>query len=558
MKFLKISGVVIVILSAALYFYSDFFMEEKLKAELTKIINTDSLGYYNFSIKKLDLSIVTGSITIKGVKIEPTQLALDSLHSSSNNVRVLVSFSCNKIKMKSFAIKHFLRTRELLIDQFIIENPSFIYSFNNSKKSNSKTLGLNNLFSDSFKKAELKKFIISDADIKVKNIQKEQALVHVENFNFELTDALVDTTTINRFSPFDYSNIEFSANSIKLNVSKDFEISTSNLHFNAEKNTTIITNFKLTPTYGQEKFSRLNKVQRQWVAVSLDTFKVVDINFEKLIQQGVFEINKITLTNANVGLYKDKSKPEPPLEKQLLPASALRTMKFDLSIDTIEVKKSRIVINEKSKKTSQVSYLSFENLNAQVYGFTNDPIKLASYKFLSVYAQTKVMNAANVNFEAHFDMLSLTDEHRIKAQMGSCDMEVFNKVLEPMMSVVVKSGKIISLNYQYTATDTEANGTLDFEYEDVKLDVLSSDKQAKKQGIMSLAANTVIKSQNRKDNLKNYSQGIIKMRRVQNKNVFPYLWHTVQSGIIYTMAPALSSVKKEEKKANKKGWFKKK
>ncbi len=558
MKFLKISGVVIVILSIAIYIYSGYFIEQKLKAELTKIINTDSLNYYNFSLDELDLSIVTGSITIKGVKIEPTQIALDSLQSSSNNVRVLVSFSCDRIKMKSLEIKHFLRTRELLIEKFIIDKPSFFYSFNSSKKSNAKTLGLNNLFSGSFKKAEIKQFIIDNADIKIRNIQKEQALVHVKNFNFLLTDAKIDTLTIQRFSPFDYANIEFSADSVNLNLSKEFELTTGKLVFNAERNETIITNFKLIPTYGQKKFSAMTNVQKQWVAISLDSFKVVDIHFEKFIQHGVFEINKVSLTNVNVGLYKDKSKPEPPFKKQLLPASALRTMKIDLSIDTIEVKKSRIVINEKSSKTGQLSYLSFEDLNAQVYGFTNDSIQLSANKYLSVYAQTKAMNAAKVNFEAHFDLLSTTDLHTVKAQVGSVKMKVFNKVLEPMMSVVVTSGNIISLNYQYKANDTEAKGMLDFEYENVKLEVLSEDVQAKKQNFMSLAANTVIKSNNRKDNPKNYAYGVIKAQRVQNKNIFPFLWHSIQSGIIYTMAPAFSDIKKEEKKANKKGWFKKK
>jgi hypothetical protein len=197
-------------------------------------------------------------------------------------------------------------------------------------------------------------------------------------------------------------------------------------------------------------------------------------------------------------------------------------------------------------------------LSAQVYGFSNNPIKLASHKYLSVYAQTKVMNAAKVDFKAQFDLRSQTDWHTISATVGPVKMEVFNNVLEPMMSVVVKSGKILSLDYRYTATDTEANGILDFEYENVKLDVLSTNDQSKKQGFISLAANTVIKSQNSKLNSKNYSQGIIKTKREQNKNIFPYLWHSVQSGIIYIMAPALSSVKKEEKKGKKKNWFKKK
>ncbi|MCF6352416.1 MAG: hypothetical protein L3J06_05350 [Cyclobacteriaceae bacterium] len=557
MKILRISAIVIIGLSIAIYVSSDYFIEQKLKSELTKIINTDSLNYYTFSIEKLDLSIVTGSVTIKGVKIIPTKSGLDSLESSNNNVRVLIHFFCDKIIMKEFEIKHFLRTGELIIEKFIVEKPSVKYSFNKNKNHNVKTLALNNLFSNSFKKASLGKFIINNAQIGIKDINEEQHLVKVDNFYFQLTNAMIDSSTIHRFSPFDYSNIEFSADSLHLNVSKDFELLTGALHFNAKKNTTVINNFKLKPAYSQKKFSEINAVQKQWVAITLDTFKITDIQFEKLVQHGELEINKITLVNANVGLFKDKSKPAPPFKKQLLPASALRNIKINLSIDTIEVKRSRIIINEKSKISGQVSTLSFNKLNAQVYGFTNDSTKLSVNNYLSVYAQAKIMNAAPVNFEAQFNLLSTNDTHTIKAKVGSVQMNVFNKVLEPMMLVVVKSGKIVSLNYQYTANDTEAHGVLDFEYKNVKLEVLHKVEQTKKQGFMSFAANTVIKSHNLKGE-KNYSQGVIKVQRVKNKNVFPYLWDTVQSGIVYTMAPALSDVKKEERRTGKKGWFKKK
>lgn len=558
MKIFKFFGIAILLLGVAIYASSDYFIEKKLRTELSKIINSDSLGYYNYSIKKLDLSIITGSITIKGVKIEPTQIAIDSLKKSSNNVRVLVSFSCDIIKMKGFEIKHFLKTQELIINEFIIERPLLDYSFNKKKKSNSTTLALSNLLSDSFKKATLKKFIIDRAKITIKDIDKIKPLVQLENFTFKLTNAVVDSTTIHHFSPFNYDNIEFSANSLSINIHDDFDLTTGIMSFNALKNTTTLTNFTLKPNYSQKQFSSKYPVQKQWVAIELDTLKIMNVHFEKLIQHGVFEIDKITLTNANIGLYKDKSKPAPPFKKQLLPASALRLMKIKLAIDTIEVKRSRIVINEKSKRSGQVSYLSFEDLNAQMYGFSNDSTRLISNKYLRLYAQTKIMNAAQVNLEAKFDLLSKTDYHTAKATIGGCDMTVFNKVLEPMMLVVVKSGNLKSLNYQYTANDIEANGILDFEYDNVKLEILNKEEQTKKQGFLSLAANTVIKSENLKANPKNYTQGVIKATREQHKSIFPYFWHTVQSSIIYTMAPALSDIKREEKQANKKGWFKKK
>jgi hypothetical protein len=558
MKTLKIITVVVIILGVIIYSSSDYIIEKHLTSELSKLINKDSLNYYDLSLSDLDLNILNGSITIANVKITPSKYALDSIKSSSNNVRVLMNFSCEKIKMKNFEIRHFLKTQELIIDKFIINNPSLTYLYNRQKSANKSTLVLHNIFSDSFKKAVLNHFIIDNATIEVRNIEKNNALIKVSSFDFHLTKAVMDATTIKRFSPFDYKNIEFSAEQLNLNLHEDFLMSTDNLQFNAEKNTTAINNFKLTPKYTQGNYSKKYNTQKQWVAITLDTFKISNIHFEKLIQHGIFDVGKISLDHANIGLYKDKSKPEPPFKKKLLPASALNQIQIDLSIDTIQVKNSKIVINEKSNLSGQVSYLSFDFLNALVIGFSNNKNQLLVNRFLTVDAKTKVMNSADVNFKAKFDLLSPTDNHTINVKVGSTDIKVFNKVLEPSMLVIAKSGKIVALDYAYTADDKSALGTIDFEYENVKIDVLDKDEQTKKQGFMSLAANTIIKSNNKKENTKTYTQGIIKVERVQNKNIFPYLWHTVQSGIIYVMAPTFSEIKKEEKKANKKGWFKKK
>lgn len=558
MKTLKIIGIIIILIGGITYGTADYFIEKKLTQELSKLINTDSLNYYNSSISSLDVSIVNGSITIKGVKIEPSKLALDLIGSSTPSIRVLVGFTCDKIKMRNFEIKHFLQTQELIIGAFIINQPKFTYIFNKSKSSNKNTLPLNNLFSDSFTKAILKKFIIDDASIHIRNVNKKSSLITVNNFDFELTNALMDTITIKRFSPFDYDNIKFSATSAEVNIHEDFSLSTDKINFNAEENITSIDNFKLTPNYSQENYSKKYLVQKQWVAITLDTFKVSNIDFEKLVQHGNYQISKVSIIRANVGLYKDKSSPEPAFKKQALPATAIKSIPLDLSIDTIEVLNSRIVINEKSKMSGQVSYLNFEDLNAKIHGFSNDSLKIASNNFLSINANTKIMNSAKVNFEARFDLLSKNDSHTVKASVGPSDINIYNKVLEPMMLVVAKSGKINALNYAYTADDNAASGNIDFEYENVKIEILDKEEQMKKQGFMSLAANTVIKSNNNKEHANSYTQGVIKTDRIQNKNIFPYLWHTVQSGIIYTMAPALSEVKKEEKKANKKTWFKKK
>jgi hypothetical protein len=118
-----------------------------------------------------------------------------------------------------------------------------------------------------------------------------------------------------------------------------------------------------------------------------------------------------------------------------------------------------------------------------------------------------------------------------------------------MMGVKVTGGIINSLEFSFTANDSLSTGTVDMDYEKIKLEILNekSDKKTKK-GFMTFAANTAIKSNNRKGK-STYLQGVINTTRVQEKDVWPYLWHSIQAGLVSTLAPFKNT--KEDKQQQK-------
>lgn len=550
MKALKIAGIVVATLALIVYFTSDFFLEKRLRYELSKLIAKDSVKLYEYDFSKFNLNLIDGSVKLKGVKIHPTSIALDSLHNPNNNVRVLIDATFKEIKMEGFEVQHFLKTGKIVINKFIVDKPKFIYLFNSEKEGNKSSITLDNVLSNSFTQASLDHFIIKNASITVNNIQTEKDFIVFKDFDFHLTNAYVDSETIKRFSPFNYDNIEFSIGKLTMEALEDFSVLTEHIYFNAEKNTTTLSNVKLKPKYSQKNFSKKYKVQKAWFALELDTLRLTNIDFGKLIQYGDIQVGQLKLVKANLGIFKDKTKLEPPFKKKLLPSSLLKKIPFSLSIDTIKVRNSTITINEKSPISKKVSELSLNDLNVSIYGFTNDSAQIGSNKFMVVNATTNLMRVSPVSFQARFDLTSTVDKHYIHASVGKTDATVFNKLLNPLLLVKIKSGEILGMNLSYTGDDYGCKGKMDFEYENFKIDIFNSEYHSKKQGLLSLAANTVIKSTNRKGN-GTYTEGIIKAVREQNKFIFPFIWKAVQSGIVYTMAPVMSDIKKEEKAAKK-------
>ena len=209
--------------------------------------------------------------------------------------------------------------------------------------------------------------------------------------------------------------------------------------------------------------------------------------------------------------------------------------------------------NEKSPLTQETSDLTFNDLTALVTNFSNDSAILASNQFMVANISTRVMNKAETNMNLKFDLLNKEDQFVVTGHMDSVEADVFNSVLVPMVGVKLLDGLIHNMEFEFTSMDTLSTGVMNLEYNDIKIQVLNPDsRQGKKKGFMSFAANTAIKSNNSK--LKgNYIEGIINTPRVLEKDMFPYLWHSIQSGLVSTLVPMTNTkdAKAQQKETRK-------
>lgn len=548
---LKILGGVILVLSIVAYFSYDYWLEKELKYQLSEIISKDPNSLYEYSFSKLDIHLMEGSVDLKGISIKPRTGAFDSLSSETNGVRFLLHLEMEEIELVGFEIYKFIRTGSIDVKSLIINAPTFNYYFVPGKKQAAQAMPLNNIFSENFKEADLGMFIINDARIEIIDNTKAAPAIIINHIKFELKKAHMDSITLQRFSPFDYDDIKVKAAGINVDISEDFAINSDSLIFEVEEETFTIKNFQINPKLSQEAFANKYNIQKEWFAITLDSLIINQIDFDELVETGLINIGKIEVISPNVGLYKDKRKETPPFKKKLLPASAIKSISWPIIIDTVMIENALLTINETSAHSGQKSNLTFNSLNAMLLNFTNDSSKLSESHFMTLSASTMAMNRVMTSVNMSFDLTSSIDEFMGSGNVGSIDATAFNPVLEPMMGVKVTDGIINNLEFNFVATDSLSIGTLDIDYEGIKLEVFNTDNdenKKSKKGFLSFAANTVVKTHNRSGD-SNYLQGVIHITRVYEKDVWPYLWHSIQAGLVSTLVPITNS--KEAKKQQK-------
>lgn len=539
-KILTIIGAVISVLVVGLYFTYDYWLEKKLKSHLSEIINKEPSNLYKYSFENLNIHLMEGSVDLNGITIIPTVAGYDSLAKEANGIRFLVRINMEKIEMNGFEITEFLTTGIITIKSLIVSEPKLEYLFHPRKIKTRNSLPLNSLFTDKFKEANLGQLLIKDASIIILDNTKSVPAIKINHLTFELSKAHIDSITILRFSPFDYEDIKVTAGGINIDATEDFSIESDSLIFSAINESISIRNFQLKPKFNQKNFANKYAVQKQWFAIKLGGLVLKQIDFNEFLNSGKVKIGKVEILSPNIALYKDKSKPLPPFKKKLLPATAIKSIPWVIDIDTISIKDGYVTINETSPLTGADSRLTFDELNGVLYNFSNsEDVKQKTKMRLSV--STMVMGKAKTSMNIVFDLGSKIDQFKVTGTIGKVEGAIFNSVLEPMMGVKVTSGTMNKIDFSFTSNDTLSTGTLDADYKGIKIEVLNTDStKQRKKGFMSLAANTVVKSNNSRTQ-GNYIQGIINAPRVLDKDVWPYLWHSIQSGLISTLAPITNS-----------------
>jgi hypothetical protein len=123
------------------------------------------------------------------------------------------------------------------------------------------------------------------------------------------------------------------------------------------------------------------------------------------------------------------------------------------------------------------------------------------------------------------------------------EASILNPFVGPVAGAEIKSGEILGAKFSIYGDNDTSGGTVDIEYKDLKVDVLSSKKEDKTNWFLSFGANTVIRKNNLTDT-RRYRQGEVYFERRKDKAFINFFVKSLLSGLQSTVAPV--TVKKEK------------
>ena len=539
--------ITLIVIVATVYFGANTFIRYKLESKLSELINTSDNILYDYSLGDFSIELVSGTIKLSDISVQPTEFALNSVKNIEDDLRMVGDFTIEEILFEEFEIETFFKTGKIELKQFRLINPSFTVLHNAEKHKADTTTVLTSTLSDKFISAYLGILKIENANLTIKEINETGADLVIENINIELTESYVDPETIKKPFPFDFKNISAFSSGLFMDISDRYEIKSQNISFDIQSNSFEIDSFKLIPKYTHKELEKLNKFNIGEYQFDAEKLLIEGLDFEKFKYNGEIHIKSAKLMNSHLVLYNNKNKPFPPKKEKILWATALRNIPLAFTIDTLIMDSANINIHEKSKQTKRVSNLFFEDMNVAITGISTDTNITKENNFMLVKASTKILGKGKAKFNMKIDLTSKNDDYWVNGTVKRLKATTFNQVLNPLFNVNIIAGEIQYVSFHYYANNDYSKGKMDMEYTHLKMELYSQKDTKKKNRFSSMLVNTVIKQNNVKRK-KSYKQGVIYTERNKNKSSFNYLWKSIMSGIVTTLVPDRVLKKMNKKK----------
>jgi hypothetical protein len=557
-------GVIFIILLLIISFGANIFISNLLQNKIESKINENPEIPYNVVVGDINVGIFSGSLKLRNITITPKQSITDSL--SSETAKSLLKGNIKVIKIHEARYIKFLTGKELIIRKITIRGAELTALINkNVKKTESKkpdSTGVRKSpFSDKFNELKIRKFELKDINYTELDFNNQKdTLLYFRSLSVNIEDILFNEQTYNKPIPIVFDELTVNVEHLSEKSMKFYELSTTGIDLNMTDTIIVVKNFNFLPKYSRKEHNRRLKYENDLFSLKTKSVTFNGLDFKELLslKSGV-KLNSIVVQSPDIQIYRDKNLPDPPYKYHPLLASLIKKIPVPFIADSVLIKDGNLVYAEKQKHTETPGEVSFTNMNITFGNVTNNPDRLVKNHFMPIDIEAKLYGKGILKVRLDLDLTSNNESFNVRGSLGPIKASASNKMTKELLLVEITSGDIKGVLFNFSADDDVSNGEIIVNYQNLKVNLIKGKDTTKKAKFMSFVAGGALNKNNMPGD-KKYRTGIINFERVKGKGLPNYLWKSILSGLISTIAPIgenknqrekSKAIKKEQKSRNK-------
>jgi len=461
-----------------------------------------------YSINSSKVITNNGQLSINDFELKP-MLDFKNWEKSFKNQKSLFHI---KSKNLSFDDLIFSKTK-LSLKNAKIQEPEFIIQNRDNKivKSNDKKSNFN---------IDFQNLDIVNGKLSILKSNGNQSL-SLAQFNANIKDFLMDEETSKSKIPFTYQDYKITGKQFFYDAGQYYTMNLST--FNMTPQNIDLLNFKLNPKVSRAEFVRMIPMENDLFDISANRIQLSGLKWKFEKDQPNISLKNVKLHQVDANIFRSKIPKDNPKEK-LLYSKLLRTIKFPLVVENLNLIQSKLVYEEDKPDSNGPGKVFFTDFNMNVKNLNSNKQKGANTK-VPIVINCKFMGVSPMKVNWNFDTANMRDQFTIGGYINNLPANDINPFIKPYMNITA-TGTITSLNYDFKGNNDIMNGKFRITHKDLKVSVLDKDTKEKKK-FLSAIANLVVK----KDSQKFPESVDIYVERNKERSFFNFYWKGIEDGL---------------------------
>lgn len=538
-----VGAILVIVLGAAWYLSNNY--KPILEGKLKEIISESSDGLYKLEYDELDLNVVLGNVTLKNAVLVPDSAVYEQLITAEKAPDNRFHIALDELKIRRFGLMNLLLNKKLSISSIELATPkvhmvSQPHAFNDTVKNEQpKTLYeqiKNDLSAIAVDKIDFTNVKFSHTKI----ADGKRSTMELDSVQLHIKDVLIDENSEQDSTRLFYTKlVDLSLPGFEYDLPDGFHRAKfDHLKFNTQNRSLFVSKVSFAPRMSKSEFFKKKGKKTTMAIMKVDSLSFEGLDIARLIDGQKIYAREAKLKNGSVSLYMDLRYPSTP-KSQIgnSPHQQIMKLKQSIHVDTVHLDNIDVLYGETSKKYNQEGVITFNSATGVITNVTNDTTILAKDKFMRADLRARVMNSGNLHVIFGFDMLSKNGAHTYKGNLGAMKASAFNRIIKPLLNVEISSGNIRKITFDMAGTDYRNWGDFRFDYDDLKITILSAkDEEGKRssKGILSFLVNQIIINDSNPDANEVYHKGTVEYKRDPTHSFWKTLWQSLLDGIKQT------------------------
>jgi hypothetical protein len=483
-----------------------------LSSRLPIIIKENNTTPYNFSYDELTLDLFPSSIYITNLVVSP------KTKPKKSDAKIGVYAKTKTVIISNFSIWHFVFNDIIKARTITVEQPDIIlYQKEKNTKSFSKKI------TEPFQKLILVSNIhITKGKLAVVATEENKVVLSANNMATNIEKIVVNDAILDNQIPFLFDRYSISCDSLFYQPNEFYTIKVEKIH--TSDHNVHLKKLEYLPEYNRAEFVKKIPKEKDLFTIKVDSMNINSMNWGFKEDNFFFNANSIVLDEVDANIYRNKI-PEDDLSKKPLYNELLRSIKFPLKVDTLLIRRSKLVYEEEINFEKGPAKLTFSNFHLNATHIQSG-FGLKKVEDLDVKIVCQFMKNSLLKVHWAFNVLDLNDGFTIKGSIQNFDINAMYQFTKPYINASF-DGVFNSYNFNIIGNDKNAHGIAFLKYKNLDVTLFKKDDPDKKAKFKSTVVNLLVK----KDSKGNSKEAQIELDRIQEKSFFNFLWRGIAESL---------------------------